>query len=56
MKFAVAGKEFPQQKYFEKPGGMRQVPLGWARLGAGLHHHVFRRQRKTKVFGLTPYA
>ena len=56
MKLAVAGKKFPQQKCLEKPCGVRQVPLGRARLGAGLHHHVFGRQGKTKVFGLAPYA
>src|SRR5882757_3488028 len=55
VEFAVAVEELAQQEGLEKPGGVRQMPFGWACLGAGLHHHVFGRQGKTKLLALAPY-
>ncbi len=43
MKGLVSGGELTQNKGLEEPAGVGEVPLDGARLGRGLHHHVFGR-------------
>src|ERR1700729_3500119 len=38
VEFAIAVEELAQQEGLEEPGGVGEVPFGWARLGTGLHH------------------
>jgi hypothetical protein len=51
---AVAGEKLAGNEGLEKPGGMRQVPLGWGSLGTGLDHHVLRGERPTNVDAALP--
>ena len=37
----VAGEEVAQDEGLKEPGGVGEVPLGGAGLGAGLDHEVF---------------
>jgi len=37
----VAGEKVAEDKGFEEPGGVGEVPFDWARLRTGLDHHVF---------------
>ena len=45
----VPGNELTQDEGLEEPAGVGEMPLHRTRLCAGLHHHVFRRQRTTKT-------
>src|SRR5438477_2968449 len=44
IKAFVAGNVLAQNESFEKPSGMREMPLGWARIRHGLQHLVFSRK------------
>ena len=45
MEDLVVSSEWLQQKGFEKPACVSQMPLGWAGIDHGLHAIVFHLQR-----------
>ena len=45
----VAREEVAEDEGFEEPGGVGEVPLGGARLGTGLDHHVLGGERATEL-------
>jgi hypothetical protein len=45
MKRAIAGQQRLQQELLEEPAGVRQVPLGRARVRHALHDEVLGLQR-----------
>ena len=53
MEWLVAGEVFAEDKSFEEPGGVGQMPFGGAGLGTALHHHVFRRKWSAEGEALT---
>ena len=50
----VFRQEFFEDKCFEKPGGMRQMPLGGADVGHGLHDAIFRFKVRAQRIGKIP--
>src|SRR5205807_472011 len=52
MEWTVAFQMSRKQKSFKEPTGMRQVPFGRAGFRAGLHHLVFRAERRYQGFSL----
>src|SRR5580658_6466596 len=51
VKRLITGRELPQHKRLKEPAGVRKVPLHGTSLWTRLHHHVFWRQRNTKLPG-----
>ena len=45
MEVLVVGDELAEDEGLEEPGGVGEVPLDGAGLGAGLDHEVFGRER-----------
>jgi hypothetical protein len=54
MEGLIAGEELAENKGFEEPAGVGEVPFDGAGLGRRLDHHVFRREGSTEMLcGLT---
>jgi hypothetical protein len=51
MEGLVVGDELGQDKGLKEPGGVGEVPLDGRCLGAGLHHHVLRGERRAEAHG-----
>ena len=46
MKRAIAGQQLLEQELFEEPAGVREMPLGRARVRHALHDEILRLQRR----------
>ena len=53
---AIAGQMRHQQELLEKPGRMRAMPFGRARIGHRLHHLILRAERRRAALGFRAHG